>query len=234
MGIFLMLDPMYWLLMGPALVLSLIAQGLMSGAFSKYGKKALRSGYSGAEAAMKILRTFGLNDVSVEMTRGMLSDHYDPRTRTLRLSQQVYSGRSVSSVGVAAHEAGHAIQHAKGYLPLKARNLIVPVASIGSWLAFPMILIGLFIGYLGLIKVGIVLFSALVVFQLITLPVEINASTRAKRILSESGIVATVDEEKGVRRVLNAAALTYVAATATAILQLLYFLLLAGVLGGDE
>ncbi len=234
MGLFYMIDPLYLMLVGPAILLALYAQIRVKVAFSKYGKVALRSGISGAEAAARILAANGLDDVQIQPTSGFLSDHYNPRTKTLGLSPAVFAGRSVSSVGVAAHEAGHALQHAHGYAPMHLRSAFVPVAGLGSWLAWPLIFLGFILQSLAMVEVGIIVFSAVVLFQLITLPVEFNASTRAKRALVETGIVATADEEAGVRSVLNAAAMTYVAAAAAAILQLLYFLLRAGLLGGDD
>lgn len=158
-----------------------------------------------------------------------MSDHYDPRTRVLRLSPEVFDGRSISSVGVAAHEAGHALQHAKGYLPLQWRTAMVPITTIGSNLAWPLLMIGFIFGALSLVKIGIIFFSAAVIFQLITLPVEFDASRRAVGVLRGQAIV-TQTELSGVQKVLTAAAMTYVAAAAAAVLQLLYFLLRAGLL----
>ena len=236
MGLFYAMDPLYWALVCPAILLALLAQVKVRSAFSKYSRVGLVGNYSGAEAAARILRDSGLHDVGIEPVRGWLSDHYDPRSRTLRLSPSVYSGRSISAVGVAAHEAGHAIQHAAGYAPMSLRSTMVPVASLGSWLAWPMIFLGFLFNSLNMVQMGIILFAGLVAFQLVTLPVEFNASSRARKALVESGIVVTAQEEAGVRSVLGAAALTYVAATAAAILQLLYFLLRAGMLGagGDD
>jgi hypothetical protein len=226
------IDPLYWMLLAPAIILALVAQVRVQTAFSTYRKVASGKGYSGAEAAAQILKDSGLQDVKIELTRGWLSDHYDPRTKTLRLSEEVFSTRSVSAVGIAAHEAGHAMQHASRYAPMSLRTAVVPMASAGSWLAWPIIFIGFIMNALALIKIGIVLFAGLVVFQLITLPVEFNASSRARKALVESGIIVTAEEEAGVRSVLSAAAMTYVAATAAAVMQLLYFLLRSGLLGG--
>jgi Zn-dependent membrane protease YugP len=232
-------DPIYFIMVGPALLLSMYASFKVKSAFGKYSKVATASGLTGAQAAANMLRSEGLTDVEIEATKGFLSDHYDPRTKTLRLSPDVYSGRSVASVGVAAHEAGHALQDAKGYTPLKLRSAIVPVASIGSKLAWPLLIIGGIIMYAGsvfglvMVKVGIVLFSLAVAFQLITLPVEFNASKRALAALSSSGMLME-KEVSGARKVLSAAALTYVAAAAAAVLQLLYFLLRFGLLGGRD
>ncbi len=186
---------------------------------------------TGAQAVSMMLREAGLQDVAVEEVSGFLSDHYDPRKRVLRLSPQVYRDPSVASVGVACHEAGHAVQHAAHYAPLALRNAIVPVASIGSWLAWPMIFGGMILQMAGLAKLGVLLFVGLVVFQIVTLPVEFDASRRAKERLVGLGILAGAAESRGVSAVLNAAAMTYVAATITALAQLLYFALRLGLLG---
>ena len=188
------------------------------------------SGMTGAQAAEHILHTAGIYDVSVQHISGNLTDHYDPRNKVLRLSDSTYGSSSVAAVGVAAHECGHAIQHQKDYAPLSIRSAIVPLANFGSFLAWPLIVIGLFItsstGSL-LINIGILCFSLAVLFQLVTLPVEFNASSRAVRILGETGILAQ-EELKGTKKVLKAAALTYVAGAAASILQLLRLVLLAG------
>ena len=178
------------------------------------------NGYSGADVARGILDQNGLNDVQVKPTEGFLSDHYDPRSKTVNLSQEVYHGTSVSSLGVAAHEVGHAIQHSKNYMPLRIRAGLVPVANFGSWIAVPLIMLGFFIKASGLIFLGIIAFSLAVAFQIITLPVEFNASSRALKALNNGGFIAS-DELTPTRKVLNAAALTYVAATIVAISQLL-------------
>ena len=171
--------------------------------------------------------------MDIELTRGFLSDHYDPRSRVLRLSESVYAGDSIASVGVAAHEAGHAIQHAHGYAPLKLRSALVPVSSLGSNLAWPLLIIGFIFMAQSLILAGIIFFSLAVLFQIVTLPVEFNASSRALQALPASGILSD-SEVAGARKVLTAAALTYVAAATAAVLQLVYFLLRAGVLGNDD
>lgn len=230
---FLGIDPLYWMIMLPVLLFSLWASASVKSAFSKYSRYALASGLSGAEAARYILQRNGIHDVIVEESSGLLSDHYDPAAKKVRLSKEVYYGTSVASVGVAAHETGHAIQHATGYAPLALRSLLAPTAMIGSNLSYFIIFIGFIIGAVGLIKIGIVLFSAVVGFQLITLPVEIDASNRAKRMLADFGM-ATSYEMKGVGGVLNAAAMTYVAAAASSIATLLYYLLRAGLLGGRD
>jgi uncharacterized protein len=227
----LFFDPMYFVIVGPALLLSIIAQIKVQSTFARYSQVGTASGLSGAEAASRILSSFGLGDVKVEEVGGFLSDHYDPRSRVLRLSPKVYGGRSIASIGVAAHEAGHALQHAQGYFAMQIRAALVPVTQIGSFAAWPLLFIGLIFHALALVKLGIVLFGAVVLFQIVTLPVEFDASRRAVAILGQRGIL-TQGELGGTRAVLNAAALTYVAAASAAALQLLYFLMRAGLLGG--
>jgi hypothetical protein len=220
-------DPYYLLYMLPAFVLAIWAQTKVKSAFAKGSRYRPASGLSGAEAAQRILESSGLFDVSVERTRGWLGDHYDPRSRTVKLSPDVYDGRTLSALGVAAHEVGHALQQAAAYAPLAIRNNIVPLASVGSNLSFILILIGLFLApFKFLMGVGIALFTVVVIFQMINLPVEFNASRRARAVLLNNGMITT-QEDQVVGRVLNAAAMTYVAATVTAILQLLYYLSLA-------
>ncbi|HPJ92524.1 MAG TPA: zinc metallopeptidase [Deltaproteobacteria bacterium] len=226
-------DPLYIIMIAPALILSIFAQIKVKSSYSKYSKVPTSRGITGAQAAREILRAEGINDVGIELSRGFLSDHYDPRTRVLRLSQTVYAGNSLASVGVAAHEAGHAIQHAHGYLPLKLRSALVPISSLGSNLAWPLLIIGFIFMAKSLILAGIIFFSLAVAFQLVTLPVEFNASFRALEALPQAGILLD-SEVAGARKVLSAAALTYVAAAASAVLQLVYFLLRAGFLGNDD
>jgi Zn-dependent membrane protease YugP len=205
----------------PALILSLFAQYKVKSTFNKYLKVETKKRESGAQAARAILNNSGLHHVQIEQVSGTLSDHYDPRSEVLRLSSDVYNGRSIASVGVAAHEAGHAIQHDHTYVPLMVRNAIVPVVNIASRASSLFILLGLIIsGFQALLDIGILLFSAAVLFQIITLPVEFNASNRAKKVLVDYGIV-DAEEGRQVAKVLNAAALTYVAAAVTAIMQLL-------------
>jgi Zn-dependent membrane protease YugP len=223
----LFFDPRYLIIVGPAILLAFWAQARVKSAFAKGSKYTARSGLTGAEAARQILQANGIMDVSVEAVRGFLSDHYDPRSRTLRLSPAVYQGRSLSSVGVAAHEAGHAIQDARHYAPLALRNGIVPLASTGSTLSIIFIVAGALLALSNLIWVGVILFTGVVAFQLINLPVEFDASRRARLVLLNNGMV-TQEEDVVVGKVLNAAAMTYVAATITAIAQLAYFILLAG------
>ena len=221
------IDPMYFLIVGPALILSIVAQVKVRSTFKRFSRVGTQSGITGAEAAKRLLQSYGLAGVEVVRARGFLSDHYDPRHRVLRLSAQVHDGQSISSVGVAAHEAGHALQHAEGYFPLRVRTILVPVARIGSYLAWPLLIIGFLFSAFALVKLAIVFFAGAVLFQLVTLPVEFDASRRAVAILGERGILVG-EELDGTRKVLNAAALTYVAAAAAAVLQLIYFLLLGG------
>ena len=192
--------------------------------------QGIEVGMTGAQAAEQVLHTAGIYDVRIEHVGGNLTDHYDPRTKVLRLSDSVYGQTSVAAVGVAAHECGHAIQHAQGYAPLKLRSTLVPIANFGSKLAWPLIIFGLFISGESstiLINAGIIAFLGAVVFQLVTLPVEFNASNRAIRMIADSGMMYG-EEIKGAKKVLSAAALTYVASAATAILQLLRILILTG------
>ena len=237
LGYLFYFDPLYLLVGLLALVISGWAQAKVKFAFAKYRAVANSAGLSGAEAARAVLDASGVYDVDVAETQGWLSDHYDPTKRILRLSPEVYQGRSVASIGVAAHEAGHAIQHAHHYVPLSLRTMLVPTASFGSGLAFPLIIIGMFLGGAGgiyLAKVGFWLFATVVAFQIITLPVEFNASTRAKAALAQLSIAQTQSEQTGVHKMLSAAAMTYVAATLTALLYLLYFALRLGLLGGSR
>lgn len=193
--------------------------------YRRYSTLANRRGITAEAAAAQILRSAGITDVRIERIRGSLTDHYSPRERVLRLSDSVYGSTSVAAIGVAAHECGHAIQHQVGYFPLKLRSLSVPVANIGSMIYWPVILLGLILGYMELAQIGVLLFGLVVAFQLITLPVEINASGRALRVLSDSGILAG-DEMQGAEKVLRAAAMTYVAALFSSVLQLLRLMLL--------
>lgn len=216
-----------YLLLIPAILLSLYAQTKVQSTFNKYLRVPARSGITGGQAARELLRQNQVYDVKVEQVSGRLSDHYDPRSKTLRLSPEVYGSSSLASLGVAAHEVGHAFQHANEYGPLKFRNAIVPVANIGSNLAFPLLLLGLVLSIPALVQVGIIAFSVAVLFQLITLPVEYNASNRAIAALETGGIIQR-DETGPTRKVLNAAALTYVAATLMSVLQLLRLILISG------
>lgn len=219
-------DPTFIILI-PAMIFAVYAQSKIKTTFNKYLRVRGSYGYRGYEIARKILDANGLNDIPIELTRGSLTDHYDPRNRVLRLSREVYEGSSLASAGVAAHECGHALQHSEGYAPLIVRNAIAPIASVGSQAAFFFIIIALILNMMQLFTLGIYLFSAAVLFQIITLPVELNASSRAIIALQNYNLVAP-GEEKGARKVLSAAALTYVAATLMAVLQLLRLLLIRG------
>ena len=210
-------------------ILSLAASAKVKSTFARYSKVRSMTGMTGAEAAQRLLNSQGIYDVTVRRVPGSLSDHYDPRTKTVNLSDDVYSSTSVAAIGVAAHECGHAIQHAVGYAPLNFRSALVPIANFGSQISWPLILIGILIGGFGspIVQLGIILFSLAVLFQLVTLPVEYNASSRAVRLLDSTGILSG-NEVDGTRRVLGAAALTYVAAAAGSILQLLRLIILFG------
>jgi Zn-dependent membrane protease YugP len=199
--------------------------------FSKYSKVRSASGMTGAEAANRLLSSQGIHDVTIEPVQGFLSDHYDPTSKTLRLSPGVYQSDSLSAIGVACHEAGHALQHAAGYGPLALRTMLVPAASIGSYGSYILLLIGAFMVKIALIKLGLLLFSATVLFTLVTLPVEWNASARAKELMTATGIV-TADEQEKAGSVLNAAFMTYVAAAFTSLMTLLYYLMRFGLIGG--
>ena len=223
----MILEPMFLIfVLAPTIIMGMITQGMVKRAYSKYSRVGTRRGMTGARVARQILDSNGLRDVPVDVTPGHLSDHYDPRSKTLRLSPDVYNGNSVASVGIAAHEAGHALQHADAYVPLTFRNQLFPVANLGSQMAIPMAVIGFFILQIPFIgNLGIILYAAAVVFSIVTLPVEFNASSRAMRLLQENGVVQGA-EVTGVRKVLGAAAMTYVAATLSAVLTLVYLLMM--------
>lgn len=218
-------DPLYLLFALPGLLLAMWAQSRVSSAFNTYSRVRTMRGVTGAEVARSLLQAHGIYDVTVEETNGFLSDHYDPRGKVLRLSPQVYRTPSVAAAGIAAHEMGHALQHAQGYVPLQVRSAIVPAVQFGSSLAPWIILAGFFLRLTPLAWLGVILFGASVVFSLVTLPVEIDASRRAKQLLVSQGVLVG-DEVKGVNKVLDAAALTYVAAAVSAIGTLLYYVLL--------
>ncbi len=209
-----------------AMVISMVVQARMQSTFSRYSRVANGRGLTGREAARILLDRQGLYQVQVVPVSGHLSDHYDPRSKTVRLSQDVYNSNSLAALGVAAHECGHAVQDARGYAPLKIRGALVPVANFGSQLSWPLFLAGLIFSYRPLLTAGIVLFCGALLFQMVTLPVELNASGRALNALSENGLVYE-DERKGCRKVLRAAAMTYVAAVITSLLQLLRLLILS-------
>lgn len=219
-------DPTFIILL-PAIVLAMYAQSKVSSTFNKYLRIRSSYGYTGYEVARRLLDYHGLNDVPIELIPGRLSDHYDPRTRVLRLSRDVYESNSIASVGVAAHECGHAVQHQEGYAPLVVRNAIAPIASFGSQTAWFFVIAGIVISSLNLINIGILLFAAAVAFQIITLPVEFNASSRAIALLESNGLVSEKDIRPA-REVLRAAALTYVAAALSAVLNLVRLFLIRG------
>jgi len=233
-------DPLYIIMIAPALILSLFASWSVKRNFARFSNIPNRRGITGAEAARIMLDYAGLNNIAIIEHSGFLSDHYDPTNKTIKLSSNVYHSTSISAIGVACHEAGHAIQDAVGYLPLILRTAIVPFASVGSYLSWIFIIIGSLFAYAGnyhniFIQIGIIAFSIVVIFQIITLPVEFDASRRAKELILRYQI-ASKHEIIGVSKVLNAAALTYVAAATSAIMELLYFLIRFGFLsiGGDE
>ncbi len=216
----------YWLLFAlPGLFLALWARSRVKGAFKKYSQVQTVRGVSGAEVARTLLDSQGLYDVEIEEGKGLLSDHYDPRKKVLRLSPDVYRKPSIAAAGIAAHEMGHAIQHSKGYIPLQLRSAIVPVAQFGSTLAPWLVIIGFFLRFTTLAWFGVVLFGLAVIFTLITLPVEFDASKRAKKLLVSNGVLIG-NEMEGVNKVLDAAALTYVAAAVAAVGQLVYYVFL--------
>lgn len=218
-----------WILVIIGAVLSMAASVKVNSTFNKYSKVRSMTGMTGEDAAKRLLNSQGIYDVTVRPVKGQLTDHYDPRTKTVNLSESVFHSTSVAAIGVAAHECGHAMQDNVGYVPLKLRGAIVPVANIGSQAAFPLIIIGVLIGGMGspLVNIGLILFSLAVIFQLITLPVELNASRRAITLLDQVGILGG-QEVNQTRKVLGAAALTYVAALAASVLQLLRLVILFG------
>lgn len=220
-------DPLYFVFLAPAILLGIYAQWKVMDAYRRGSQLRTESGLSGAEAAAVILRDARIHNVAIEDVPGQLTDHYSPSEKTLRLSPDVFEGRSISSVGIAAHEAGHALQDAKRYPLLIIRNAIVPIANFGSVAAIILLMLGFVLALAGLIYVGIAVFSLTVLFQLVNLPVEFDASRRARKRLLDTGVI-TVEEEPEVAKVLNAAALTYVAATLTSILTLAYYLFAAG------
>lgn len=219
-------DPTYILVIIGA-VLCILASSRVNSTYAKYAKVRARGGMTGAEAAQRILSMSGINDVRIEHVGGSLTDHYDPAKKVLRLSDSVYGSRSVAAIGVAAHECGHALQHKEGYFPLKFRAFLVPAANIGSRLGLPLVILSLVMGLGSLARIGVWVFAIAVLFQVVTLPVEFNASGRALRMVESYGIM-NADEVDDCKRVLGAAALTYVAAVASSVLQLLRLLILTG------
>ncbi len=220
-------DPQYLVIMLVALALGFITQGYVNSAYRKWSRVGLATGRSGAEVARLMLDSEGLHSVGIEMVSGHLTDHYDPRADVLRLSTDVYNGRTVAAAGVAAHEAGHAVQHARGYAPAKIRGALVPAANFGSQASWLLILVGMWIGVLQIAWIGVAAFALAVLFQLVTLPVEFDASSRAMGALTTTGTLPQ-EQISGARNVLTAASLTYVAAALISVMQLLYWV---GVVG---
>lgn len=224
---FFYLDYYYLILVVPTLIFAIFTQIWLKNTYKKYSGLRNARGLTGADAAMNVLRHYQIYDVKIEHISGRMTDHYDPRTKVIRLSDGVYNGTSIAAVGIACHEAGHAAQHANGYVPIKIRNAIIPICNIGSMAGIPLAIIGLFLSSELLINVGLLLYSFVAIFQLATLPVEFNASARAISVIKDSGMLM-VDEVPGARKMLTAAAMTYVAALATSLANLLRLLLIFG------
>lgn len=212
-------DSLYLYLVVPAIIIALWSQIKVKTAFSKFS--AYRTDISGADAARKVMELNGVYGVKIERVSGNLTDHYDPRTNTIRLSDSVYDAYSISAVGVAAHEAGHAVQYAKGYFPIKLRSVILPICNLGSQLSLPLLIIGLIFNFYFLVKLGVIFFCGALIFQLVTLPVEFNASRRAMASLKDGAVLLTENDVKYVKKVLSAAAMTYIAAALVSLAQLI-------------
>ena len=225
-------DVRYLIFMLPAMVLMAAVQWYVSSAYKKWSQKPVRSGLSGAQAAQRLISRGGLYDVKIQGIQGKLTDHYDPRNKVLALSPGVYQGSSVASLAIAAHELGHAMQDKDGYSLLRLRAALIPAVNIGSFLGWILIFLGMLLRFTELAWLGVIVFSGGALFALATIPVELNASARARRLLTDTGIIMGEEEHHGVNKVLNAAALTYVAALATAVLQLLYFASMVFGMGG--
>lgn len=226
-GYFYGIDITYIVLVLPAIIFALIAQSRVNSTFKKFSTTAVSRGLTGAEVASRMLSAFGITDVRIENVSGSLTDHFDPKAKVIRLSDSVYNSRSVAAAGVAAHECGHAMQYAEGYGPIKLRNAIIPVCQIGSTLSTPMIILGFIFSWQPIVDIGILFFALATVFQLITLPVEFNASRRALATLTSAGILSE-NEKNSAKKVLSAAAMTYVAALAVSLVQLLRLILIFG------
>lgn len=232
-------DPLYWLVIGVSIALSAWAAVKVKGTFARFSQYTTRSGLSGADIARRILSDNGIHDVTIESVSGTLSDHYDPTSKTLRLSEPVYAGRSMAAFGVAAHEVGHAIQHARGFAPLKFRSAWVPVANLGGGISMVVIILALVLGGAAtaaggtMALIGVILMATTTLFTLVTLPVELDASRRALLALEHGGYVSS-EELDGARKVLNAAALTYVMAFVSSLLTLLYWAYALGLFGGGS
>lgn len=217
-------DSYYFILVVPAIIISLIAQAGVKSAYSKMAKIPNQRRLTGAQAAYMVLQHYGITNVRIETVNGKLSDHYDPRANVIRLSPEVYSGASIASIGIACHEAGHAAQHAQNYAPIKVRNAVLPVANIGSSAGVLLAIVGYFLGFGLLIDIGIILFAAVVVFQLVTLPIEFNASSRAIKVIEGTNMLYA-DEVPKAKRVLFAAAMTYVASLLVSLMSLIRLIL---------
>lgn len=217
---------LYIVLIIPALLLSVGAQIAVKKAYSRFSEQYSKSGYSGAQAAQAVLRYYGVTDVRIEQCSGTLSDHYDPRDNVIRLSEGVFSSTSIAAIGIACHEAGHAAQYADNYLPIKIRNSILPVCKIGSYAGIPLAFLGFLLSIGPLVSIGLLLYSFIMLFQLATLPVELNASRRAVSVIEESGLLRNEDELVGAKKVLRCAAMTYVASLAVSLANLLRFIII--------
>lgn len=217
-------NPQYLLYMLPAILAMLAAQVYVNSAYRKWGNIPTSSGSTGLDAVRRILSISEMNEIPIQQVPGNLTDHYDPRVKELRLSRSVYQGNSIASVAIAAHELGHAQQDQEGYFPLQLRSMLVPAVNIGSTLGWILIMLGLLLNVIGIAWLGLFAFSGGAIFALATLPVELNASARAKKLLQRSGVILTAQEQRGVNTVLNAAALTYVASLFSAVMQLLYWI----------
>ncbi len=227
MPFFYHFDYYYIILVVPVIIISLIIQSRLNSTYSKFSKIGNARNITGAQAAQMVLNYYGIYDVRIEHVNGKLSDHYDPTQNVIRLSDGVYDKSSIAAVGIACHEAGHAAQHAQGYVPIKIRNSILPVCNIGSKLSIPLLLIGMVLSFEPLVWIGIGFFAFTAVFQLVTLPVEFNASNRALTVIESNGLLS-YEEKSGAAKVLKVAAMTYVAALAVSVAQLLRLILLAG------
>ncbi len=217
---------LYILLVLPALALSIAAQISVKRAYSSMSKIYSKTGYSGADAAYAVLRYYGITNVRIEQVSGKLTDHYDPRTNVIRLSQGVYSSTSIAAIGIACHEAGHAAQHAQAYMPIRIRNTILPVCTVGSYAGIPLAVIGAMLSLESLVWAGLMLYGFIVLFQLVTLPVELNASRRALAVIEQIGLLGSEQEYKGAKKVLTCAAMTYVASLAVSLANLLRFIIM--------
>lgn len=230
---YMFFDPLFLLFMIPGLIISLLATFMTKSTFAKYSRIPASSRLTGFEAAVTMLKSAGIYDVGIEPVNGFLSDHYDPTSKTLRLSPEVYQSESLSAIGVACHEAGHAIQHANNYSPLYLRSSLVPATAVSSNLSYLIIFLGFIMNFKPLILIGAIIFSVAVLFAIVTLPVEWDASVRAKKMMVSSGIVSPIEAEDA-GKVLNAAFMTYLAAALTSLLTLIYYLFRAGVFGGSD